>query len=147
MSDLVKADVGREAAGKEETRWISGPVDPRSGTIMVAMTTTAVTTSHIVLDEQGRPWIEGTNTKVIEVVLDRLAYGWSPEEMHLQHPHLPLARIHAALAYYYDHQVEMDEQIHQQMQQVEAMRAAAGESPLLKRLREMGKLASLTTWS
>lgn len=26
--------------------------------------------------------------KVIEVVLDKMAYGWSAEEIHLQHPHL-----------------------------------------------------------
>src|SRR5437763_1140581 len=102
------------------------------------MSATAVTTSHIVLDEQGRPWIEGTNTKVIEVILDKIAYGWSPEEMHLQHPHLPLAKIHAALAYYYDHQAEMDAQIQQQTQRIAAMRQAAGESPLTQRLRETG---------
>ena len=40
--------------------------------------------SHIKIDDQGVPWIAGGNTKVIEVVLDKLAYGWSPEEMHLQ---------------------------------------------------------------
>jgi len=104
------------------------------------MTTTAVPTSHIVLDDQGRPWIEGTNTKVIEIVLDRVAYGWSPEEMHLQHPHLPMAKIHAALAYYYDHQPEMDAQVDQQARRIDAMRATAGESPLGKHLRESGKL-------
>jgi hypothetical protein len=31
-------------------------------------------------------------------VLDKIAYGWIPEEMHLQHPHLSLAQIHAALS-------------------------------------------------
>lgn len=104
------------------------------------MTTTAVTVSHIVLDERGRPWIEGTNTKVIEVVLDKIAYGWSPEEIHLQHPHLPLAKIHAALTYYYDHQPEIDAEIREQTQRIEAMRAAAGESPLVRHLRQTGKL-------
>src|SRR5438477_1682808 len=99
------------------------------------MTTTAVTISHIVLDERGRPWIEGTNTKVIEVILDKIAYGWSPEEMHLQHPHLPLAKIHAALAYYYYHQPEFDAQIAQQTQRITAMRAAGGDSALVNRLR------------
>ena len=39
--------------------------------------------------------------KVTEVVLDKIAYGWSPEEIHFQHPHLSLAQIHAALTYYY----------------------------------------------
>jgi hypothetical protein len=35
-------------------------------------------------------------------VLDKLAYGWSPEEIHFQHPALSLAQIHAALSYYYE---------------------------------------------
>jgi len=55
---------------------------------------------HLTLDDAGVAWIEGTNTKVIEVVLDRLAHGLSAEEIHLEHPHLSLAGIHMALAYY-----------------------------------------------
>src|SRR6266542_4553562 len=33
--------------------------------------------AHIRLDEQVRPWIDDTNVKVIEVVLDHLGYGWN----------------------------------------------------------------------
>lgn len=33
------------------------------------------TVPHIRLDENGRPWVDDTNVKVIEVVLDHLAYG------------------------------------------------------------------------
>ena len=47
-------------------------------------------TSQIEIDDQGVAWIVGANTKVVEVVLDKMAYGWSPEEMHFQHPHLIL---------------------------------------------------------
>ena len=32
---------------------------------------------HIWLDEQGKAWVDDTNTKVIEIVKDVLAYGWS----------------------------------------------------------------------
>jgi len=103
--------------------------------------TEAATISRIVLNQQGRAWIAGTSSKVIEVMLDKIAYGWSPEEMHLQHPHLPLAKIHTALAYYYDHQDAMDAQIEQQAQCVQAMPAAAGESPLVQRLRQMGRFS------
>jgi Protein of unknown function (DUF433) len=78
--------------------------------------------------------------KVIEVVLDKLAHGSSPEEMHLQYPHLSLAQIHAALAYYYDHQQAFDAAIEDQLRRVEALMAQAGESPILKRLRALGKL-------
>src|SRR5436190_22327004 len=98
-------------------------------------------TSHIKLDDRGVAWIDNTNTKVIEVALDMIAHGWSPEEIHFQHPHLGLAQIHAALGYYYDHKTEMDAQIQRSMREVERLRTHAGESPLRKRLREMGKLA------
>src|SRR5204862_1985975 len=69
------------------------------------------TATHIWLDDRGVAWIDRTNVKVIEVVLDKLAHGSSPEEMHFQYPHLSLSQIYAALAYYHDHQAEMDMQI------------------------------------
>ena len=83
----------------------------------------AVLNSLIEIDERGVPWISGANTKVIEVALDKIAYGWSPEEMHRQHSHLSMAHIHAALAYYYEHQAELDAEIERQCREVEALRA------------------------
>src|SRR5947207_2499361 len=101
----------------------------------------AIQMSHIYLDEEGRAWIDDTNTKVIEVVLDKLAYGWSAEEIHFQHyGQLSMSQIHAALAYYYDHQAEMDAEIERQEQEINALMEKAKDSPLRKRLREMGKL-------
>ena len=97
-------------------------------------------TAHIHLDERGVAWIDDTNVKVIEVVLDKLASGSSPEEIHFQYPDLSLAQIHAALSYYYDHQQAFDAEIERQLREVEAMAAQAGDSPVLKRLRAMGKL-------
>lgn len=96
-----------------------------------------VMTSHIYLDDEGRAWIDDTNTKVVEVVLDKLAYGWSPEEIHEQHPHLSLAQIHAALSYYYDHQSEIEAQIEQQNKEIEALMEKTKDSPLKKRLRSL----------
>jgi uncharacterized protein (DUF433 family) len=85
-------------------------------------------------------WIDDTNVKVIEAVLDRLAYGWSPEEIHLQHPHLSMAQIHAAQAYYYDHQTELDDEIARQEDHIRALREQAADSPLFTRLRARGLL-------
>jgi uncharacterized protein (DUF433 family) len=99
---------------------------------------TSVATTHIEIDERGVAWITDANTKVIEVVLDRVAYGWSPEEIHFQHPTLSLAQIHAALAYYYDHQAELDAEIMRQLKEVEALDEAAKDSPGRRRLRELG---------
>lgn len=95
---------------------------------------------HIKRDDRGVAWIDDTNVKVIEVVLDRLAYGWSPEEIHFQHPGLSLAQIHAALAYYYDHQTELDIEIAGQQDEVRRLREQAGDSPLVARLKASGLL-------
>ncbi len=100
----------------------------------------SVATTHIEIDDRGVAWIADANTKVIEVVLDRVAYGWSPEEIHFQHPTLSLAQIHAALTYYYDHQVELDAEIVLQLKEVEALAEAAKDSPGRRRLREKGLL-------
>ena len=78
--------------------------------------------------------------KVVEVVIDKHAYDWSPEEIHEQHPDLSLAQIHAAFAYYYDHQQAIDAYIEQQLKWVEAMAAQAKDSPVRQRLRALGKL-------
>ena len=97
----------------------------------------AVINSLIEIDEKGVPWISGANTKVIEVVLDKMAHGSSPEEMHLQYPHLSLAQIHAALSYYYEHQAELDADIARWDREVEALRAEQPDSPLRQRLRAL----------
>lgn len=97
-------------------------------------------TAHIYLDDRGVAWIDDTNTKVIEVALDKLADGSSPEEIHFEHPHLSLAQIHAALSYYYDHQQAFDAEIERQLREVEIMAAQAADSPFRRRLRAMGKL-------
>jgi uncharacterized protein (DUF433 family) len=98
---------------------------------------TAIVSTLIELDEGGVAWISGTRTKVIEVALDKLAHGSSPEEMHFQYPHLSLAQIHAALAYYYEHQAELDTEIQRRWREVNELSAREAESPLQRRLREL----------
>ncbi|MBM4082625.1 MAG: DUF433 domain-containing protein [Planctomycetes bacterium] len=66
---------------------------------------------HVVLDARGVPTIAGTTMKVKELVAERLAWGWSAEELLVNHPYLTLGRIYSALAYYADHQAEMDRAI------------------------------------
>ena len=44
-------------------------------------------------------------------MLEKTAYGWSPEELPFQHPYLSLGQIHSALAYYWDHQDALDQDI------------------------------------
>jgi uncharacterized protein (DUF433 family) len=94
--------------------------------------------SHIRLDEHGVAWIDDTRVKVIELALDHLAYGWSAEEIHRQHPNLSLAQAYAALAYYYDHQAEFDKEIAQTLTQAERLAAENADSPGRRRLRAKG---------
>jgi len=95
---------------------------------------------HIDVSRAGVPYIAGTQTKVVEVVLDRLAYHWDADEIHRQHPYLSLAQIYSALAYYYAHQAEMDGGIYAQLRRIAAIRASLGESPIRLKLKAMGRL-------
>ena len=82
--------------------------------------------------------IAGTTIKIVELVLDHTAYGWSPEELHLQHPHLSLGQIHSALAYYWDHQQEVDQDIEQRLRRVDEVQKTLKPTTLRERLEAKG---------
>jgi uncharacterized protein (DUF433 family)/antitoxin component of MazEF toxin-antitoxin module len=93
--------------------------------------------ASIVMDELGRPLIGGTTMKVVELVAEHIAYGWSPEELKYQHPYLSMGQVHAALAYYWDHQGEIEAEIERLDKEAERLRAAS-DSPLRARLKAEG---------
>jgi len=70
----------------------------------------------------GLPRIEGTRISVNLIIAETEA-GMSPAEIHGAHPHVTLAQIHAALAYYYDHRDEVDAVRSETAAIVEEMRA------------------------
>jgi uncharacterized protein (DUF433 family) len=55
----------------------------------------------------ARPCIAGTGTSVRTIAVYDLQ-GYSPEEIVAHRPHLTLAQIHAALAYYWANRAEVD---------------------------------------
>ena len=101
------------------------------------MSLATTTYEHIVLDDAGVPVIEGANTKVIEIVLHTRASGISPEQLHLELPHLSLGQIHSALAYYWDHKAELDADIDRRRDRVERLRQETPEPPVVERLRQL----------
>jgi uncharacterized protein (DUF433 family) len=103
-------------------------------------TETITSYEHVQLNDQAVPIIVGTTMKVVELVMAQTAYGWSPEELHFQHPYLTLGQIHSALAYYWDHKAELDADIERRQQYAEVERLNAGPSPLAAKLREQGLL-------
>ena len=97
--------------------------------------------AHITLDDKGVPIIEGTRTKVVEIVLDHLAHGSDAREIHREFPYLSLGAIYSALAYYYDHQSEVDEDIARRKQKVDAIKEELDrkQGPSLIRLKLKAK--------
>lgn len=92
---------------------------------------------HIVLDEAGVAWIEGTTIKVIELVVERRAYGWSPEELAYQHPALSLGQIFSALAYAWDHRETLEVEISERLSKADTLRSQIGDGALAARLRAL----------
>ena len=97
----------------------------------------AVAYPHVEVTPQGVPMISGTSTKVVEVALDRIAYHWDADEIQRQHPTLTLGQIYGALAYYSDHQEEMDRMIAARLERADKILNELGESPLRARLKAM----------
>ena len=101
---------------------------------------TPVTTSHIWLDDRGVAWIDDTNIKVIEVAKESRA-GASPQQIVEEHAGCyTLAQVHAALAYYLDHEAQFNAEMDRHFAEFERLRAASLDSPMRQRLRAMGKL-------
>lgn len=97
--------------------------------------------AHIRLDNEGVAWLDDSNVKVIEVALDKIAHGYSPEDIYQQHGgHLSMAQIHAALTHYYDNQASFDEEIQRQYAECEQLRKESLDSPGRRKLRALGKL-------
>jgi uncharacterized protein (DUF433 family) len=63
--------------------------------------------------------------RVARIAMDYLAHGWSVEEMCRQHPYLTPAEAHAAMAYYFDHQAEIDSEIRAEWDEVERDRRSS----------------------
>ena len=98
---------------------------------------TAVFATQIEVDAQGVAWIGGTKVKVTEVVLDKIAYGSTPEEIHFQHPHLSLAQIHGARTYYYENQPALDAQIRHGLEEASELAAQASDPTFRRKLIDL----------
>lgn len=91
-------------------------------------------------EDKNLPCIEGTRLRVQDVVAHYKA-GRSIEEIADDFPPHTPAQVASAVAYYYDHQDEMDRQIEDRRRMAEAalaeIEARQGPSPLREKLRAM----------
>jgi uncharacterized protein (DUF433 family) len=96
----------------------------------------AVSTEHIEITPGicgGQPRIKGTRIRVQDIYLWFEREGRSADEIVSEHPHLTLADVFAALAYYWDHRDEIRQQIKEDEALVATMRKS-GPSPLQEKL-------------
>jgi hypothetical protein len=74
---------------------------------------------HIVKDEETPARLEShPRTRVAMIVMDYLARGLSAEDMVRHYPYLTLGELHSAMAYYHDHQDEIDAEIQAELAQL-----------------------------
>jgi uncharacterized protein (DUF433 family) len=102
------------------------------------MAETATDYKYIQLTDDHVPTIEGTNMKIVELIANHQTYGWSPEELHFQYPHIALSKIYSALAYYWDHKQMIDEDITKRLDRIEVLKTQHNPSPLGDQLRARG---------
>ena len=99
----------------------------------------ALTYPHIVTDNGQPARLENhPRVRVAMIVMDYLAYGWSPDEIHRQHPHLTLAEVHAAMGYYYDHQHAIDAEIAAELEEVDRELQNSNRSTVWLKLKAHG---------
>jgi uncharacterized protein (DUF433 family) len=70
----------------------------------------------------GKACIAGHRVRVLDVVVWHEHHGMSPEEIVSQVPTITLADVHAALAYYFDHMEEIQEEMRQERARAEEFR-------------------------
>ena len=104
---------------------------------------TAETLTHIHRDATGTAWIDDSGVRVIQVAQEHIGHGWSADAIQENHPALTLAQIHAALAWFFDHQDEMEKEMAARESSGRALLAKLGESPVQRRLRQIKAAAAL----
>ena len=87
------------------------------------------------IDSRGVARIAGTRMKVAHIAEEHTRLGMTPEQIVEAHPHLSLAQVSAALAYYYGNREAIEAEIVAALAYADQARRQAGLSPLAARLR------------
>ena len=86
---------------------------------------------HLTVNTRGVLCIDGTRHRVIDIVADHVAHGYSAAQIVEQYPDLTLAQVHAALAYYYDHEDTLNAALMASYRQAEQQRHQHPSHPKL----------------
>jgi uncharacterized protein (DUF433 family) len=102
------------------------------------LSTLPVIREHIVSTPDtcgGKPRIAGSRIQVKHIVVMHERQGMTPEQVVSEYPHLTLADIYAALAYYHDHREEINADIGAERDWYEEMKAKH-PSRVIEKLRQ-----------
>ncbi len=102
----------------------------------------AVTAYPHIVKENGAPaHLEShPRTRVAMIVMDYVARGLGPEDLVRHYPYLKLAEVHAAMAYYHDHQPEIDAEIQAELEQLQEDAKTTPPSAVWLKLKAKGVL-------
>lgn len=100
---------------------------------------TVISYPHIVKEPGSPARLEShPRTRVAMIVVDYLGRGFGPEDLVRHYPYLTLAEVHAAMAYYHDHQGEIESEIQEELNQLNDSRDANSQSAIWQKLKAKG---------
>ncbi len=74
-------------------------------------------------------------TRVAMIVMDYLGRGLGPEDIVRHYPYLNLAEVHASMAYFHDHQQEIDAEIQAELDELKSPSDANAYSVVWQKLK------------
>lgn len=83
---------------------------------------------------ETKAYVVGTRVSVADIYVRHELKGESPDQIVAALPHLNLAQVHAALAYFYDHPEEVRKQLYEEEAIVARLKAQTGPGPLQRKL-------------
>jgi hypothetical protein len=98
--------------------------------------TTATGYAHIVRDDDGHLRVGEGWHKLIALVGEHVFLGSGPVELAAAHPPLTLGEAYEVLAYYYDHQDELDVELAERERDAERLREELEDSAFAAQMRE-----------
>jgi uncharacterized protein (DUF433 family) len=87
---------------------------------------------------EPKAYIAGSRISVEDIYVRHELRGEAPDQIVAALPHLTLAQVHAALAYFYDHPEEIRRQLQEGEAFVALLKAQTGPGPLERKLKGMG---------
>ena len=100
-----------------------------------------ISTEHIAITPGtlgGKPRIAGHRVSVEHIAIMHEDQGMTPREIVEQLPTITLADVHAALAYFYDHEEEVRRRQRETDAWVEQVRLASPDTPFQQQRRQLG---------